>query len=286
MTRFFKIRKHSKLLISLLITLIVSKTTIAFGIHTPKNFPHTKVSSVKIKSDKRDDISENIKVDCAFSVGGWCICAHYLEENKLRTTASPIDWMRAQSLDGVAHLFETKFVDFFTDIKVTNERRKKEGTRTVYDNINHVESIHYMPSDDPFDEAYKEFKETMDRRSRKVDKMISSSKSILLVNCRHYPGRPFPNSTDKELKDFALRFAKAYPNLKKIYLIDIHNDTNKKIIKKVVHSDKKIRIIQYKFRNIDNKKFFPPFGNAKAWNKILKNVKLTSKRTEPIQEAK
>lgn len=237
----------------------------------------------KISKPESNQI-EPITVDCAFSVGKWCICAKHLQNNNLRKTAAPLDWMRSSSLDITAHLFETKFEDFFENIKVTCKRRSN-GQRTVYDTTNQIESIHYMPADVPFDEAYKEFKETMDRRAKKVDKVISSSKSILLLNCRNYPGRPsYKNSTDKELKEFAVRFAKTYPNLKKIYLIDIHNDKNEGIKKRIVHSGKRIKIIQYKFKNIDNKKFFPPFGNKEAWDKILKNVKLTPEKTESIQE--
>ncbi len=241
-----------------------------------------QISATNKKNSKSENNQiESITVDCAFSIGKWCICAKHLQNNNLREIASPLDWMRSYSLDTVAHLFETKFEDFFENVKITCKRRKSSGNRAVYDTTNHIESIHYMPADVPFDEAYKEFKKTMDRRAKKVDKIISSSKSILLLNCRNYPGRSsYKNSTDKELKKFAVRFAKAYPNLEKIYLIDIHNDKNKKIHKRIIQQDTKIKIIQYKFKNIDNKNFFPPFGNEKAWNKILENVKLSTQKTE------
>lgn len=270
MKRYLKFLRISVLL---LMAPIFITQTYSVNKHPNKNIEHVITKTDQTKCN--DDVIEPLTVDCAFSIGSWCICAHHLRENNLRTMASPIDWMQTFSIDGVAHLFETKFEDFFQNTKLIDEKRDN-GNRTVYDKKNNVRSIHYMPSKVPFKKAYTDFKQKMKERAENLDKTLSKSKSVLLLNCREYPKKFGKNSTDKELKQFARRFSKVYPNLKKIYLIDIHNDEKEKIRKRVIEKTDKIEIIQYKFNNIDYKKFKPPFGNDKAWNKILKNVKLTS----------
>lgn len=237
----------------------------------------TKVAKVaqKINNIPEDNSIEPLTVDCAFSIGGWCICARHLENNKLRKTACPLDWMTRYSIDTAAHFFETKFADFFENIEIVQEK-EHDGNRIVNDTKNHIQSIHYMPASIPFNQAYAEFKETMSRRAKKVDFVLSNSKSVLLVNCR-YDEEGAKNSTDAELKNFARRFSKTYPNLQKIYLMDIHNDNDMKIRKRIVHDDGKIKIIQYKFKNIDKKHFYPGWmGNQVAWKELMKHIHLTN----------
>lgn len=240
---------------------------------------HKKVKQAATKIVQRepeDNSIESITVDCAFSIGGYCNCARYLENNGLRRTASPIDWMRGYSLHTAAYLFETKFKDFFTNVKVTEEKNGWKN-RTVYDTKNHIESIHYMPPAIPFDQAYAEFKETMSRRAQKIDNVLSHSKSVLLVSSRHKSHNSYVNDTDNQLKDFAQRFSKVYPNLKKIYLINMYNDNNMKTRKRIVYKDKKIKIIQYKFSDTG---FSDWLGNKAAWNEIMGHIHLTDKVQE------
>lgn len=251
---------------------------IAFQVCLVCKYPNEKALSeakASTQSICEDNKIENITVDCAFSIGGWCICAEQLGMHNLRRTSSPLDWMRKYSLDTVATLFETKFKNFFKNAIVT-KKPNECGARTLYDANNHIESIHYIPANAPFDEAYNEFKTVLQRRARKVNHMIETSKSVLLLNCRNDHLGTSKNSTDRDLKNFTKRFSKVYPNLKKIYLVDIHNDKNEKIRKRVVYQDNKIKIVQYKFKNIDNENFEPNWlGNQKAWDKIMKNIHLT-----------
>lgn len=277
-----KFQKYLKLSILLFLTLLIPKTCIASEKSTPKIPATSEVSFNDDKIKTQNTTKKDITVDYALSVGGWCICAKHLRDNKLRKVTSPIDWMQTPSLDNVAHLFETRFEDFFENVNVTEEKRDN-GNRTVYDTKNNIKSIHYMPSKIPFKKAHSQFKRKMKKRAKELHKTLSKSKSVLLLNCREYPGKYGKNSTDKELKRFAKKFSKIYPNLEKIYLIDIHNDNKEKIRKRVIEKTDKIEIIQYKFKNIDNKKFMPPFGNNKAWNRILKNVKLTSGNIQETQ---
>lgn len=272
-----KIGKHLAIIATLAILLSTSQPSALENTQAYDNFKATHITDfAKDNTLKKDP--KHITVDTAISVGRWCICAEHLRNNNLRQMASPIDWMRIKDLTDVAHLFETKFEDFFENFKIT-EKRRKNGNRTVYDTKNHIESIHYMPANIPFKKAFAEFKATMNRRAKRLDKKLSESKSVLLLNCREYPGKFGKNSTDKELKEFAIRFANAYPNLEKIYLIDIHNEKIKKINKRIIFKNRKFEIIQYRFNNIDHKNFLPPFGNANAWNKILKNVKLNPEKS-------
>lgn len=277
-------KKHTKyfklFLILLSIPLIITQIN-----STNKHFLRQTKSILTTKNGKatrnkqpiEDNKIESLDVDCAFSVGGWCICAEHLRYNNLRITSSPLDWMRKYSLDTVAHLFRTKFKDFFKNAKVT-QKMNRNGMRTIYDAKNHIESIHYVPADIPFDDAFTNFEQMMEKRAQKVDQIISNSKSILLVNCRNRFEGSYNNSTDRELKKFATAFSEIYPNLEKIYLMDIHDDANTEIRRRIVDQDKKIKIIQYKFKNIDYVNFSPPWmGNQDAWNKILKQVHLTEK---------
>ena len=83
---------------------------------------YTKVeeftNNINIELEKKLDTEiEQIEVDGIFSIGDNCRPAHYLREHKLRTKAAPLDWMMKYSLDTVLHLFETKFTDFFVNIK-------------------------------------------------------------------------------------------------------------------------------------------------------------------------
>lgn len=269
-------QKNSKLF-KAFITIILVPLVISHIYSTNKHSNEKALTSAKTlaQANVEDTKIEDITVDCAFSIGGWCICAENLGMHNLRKMSSPLDWMRKYSLDTVATLFETKFKDFFKNVKVT-KRPNECGARTIYDTKNHIESIHYISAYAPFDEAYKEFKSVLERRAAKVDKAISSSKSILLLNCREDHHGDSKNSTDRELTNFAKRFSKVYPNLEKVYLIDVHNDEDMKIRKRTIYQDKKVKIIQYKFKNIDNQNFYPDWlGNQKAWDKIMKHIHLT-----------
>lgn len=266
-----KYSKHLKILILLLLAPLAISQINSTNEHLLKN-AH-QLSETMSRKEPEENAIEKIKVDCALSVGGWCICAEHLRENGLRKISSPLDWMRKYSLDTVARMFETKFKDFFKNVSVV-DRPSGTRCRVVVETKNNIESIHFMPRSAPFDEEYKKFSEMMKKRAKKLNQMLLSSKSILLVNCRYNPETNEKNSTDRELKIFAKRFAKAYPNLKKIYLMDIHNDENTNIRKRTVYEDNKIKIIQYKFKNVDSKNY-SWIGNTETWNKILKGVSLT-----------
>lgn len=275
MNKVSKFQKFLKLIGILLLTLLIPQAFAAAEQQQPTATSETQEAVTK-KATKKNKNDDSITVDCAISIGKWCICAKQLKNNKLRQMSSPIDWMRTGSLDDVAHLFETKFSDFFKKIDVS-EKKRNDGNRTVYDTKNDIKSIHYMPCKTPFKKAFPEFKQKMRQRARRLDKTLSNSKSVLLVNCREYPKKYGKNSTDNELKRFARRFSAAYPNLKKIYLIDVHQAKNEKIKKRIIFKNRKFEITQYKFNNIDYKKHKPPFGNDQAWKEILKNVKLSKK---------
>jgi len=270
--------KYCKILFALLLPPLLIFTQINLVADQLLDPPICLKNGAGINKPENNEIEE-LKVDCAFSIGGWCICAQYLQNNNLRKTASPLDWVRRCSLDAVANLFETKFKYFFTNISVVN-KKNEHGMRTIYDMKNHIESIHYMPYDVPFDQACQEFREKMQKRAKKIDTILSNSESVLLLNCRNNPETIDKDSTDAELKKFAKRFSKIYPNLKKIYLIDIHNDGSMQIHKKIIYQNRKIKIIQYRFKNIDRQNFYPIWlGNQAAWGEIMKHISLTNPNT-------
>lgn len=276
-------KKRSRFL-KILIIILLAPLIITSIYSTNKHISEKILDTAKTLAQTipEDDKIEEINADCAFSVGGWCICAENLRRNGLRKTASPLDWMRKYSLDTVATLFETKFKTFFKDIIITS-KKNCDGKYTMYDTKNQIESIHYIPSSEQFDKSYQEFRETMLKRAKKMDRIISSSKSVLLLNCRYDNDGFSKNSKDKELKKFAQRFSKIYPHLEKIYLVDVHNDKNENIRKRIIYKNKKIRIIQYKFKNIDNKNFHPNWmGNKDAWKKIMSGMHLTEASKKDI----
>lgn len=270
--------KHYKALFVLLLTSLLIFTQVNSTIEQLEEAPIYSKNIAYVNETENEKI-EKLEVDCAFSIGGWCICAQYLQNNNLRKTASPLDWVRRCSLDAVANLFETKFKYFFTNISVVN-KKNEHGMRTIYDMKNHIESIHYMPYDVPFDQACQEFREKMQKRAKKIDSILSHSESVLLLNCRNNPETIDKDSTDAELKKFAKRFSKIYPNLKKIYLVDIHNDGSMQIHKKIIYQNRKIKIIQYRFKNVDRQNFYPIWlGNQEAWGAIMKHISLTNPDT-------
>ena len=218
-----------------------------------------------------DKIVEKVEVDCIFSIGNNCRPAHYLRENNLRTNSAPLDWMMKYSLDTVIHLFETKFTDFFKNIKEIPTKNSVKN-RTIIDTKNNITSIHYFEKSDSLKNEQIKFNKLMKQREDDMISLITKSNSIGLICARQY-------ATSTDLINFINKFSKIYPN-KKITLINIIDSNIKNLDKKIILNKNNLKIIQYKFHDqVPNKSWK---GNSYYWNKIVKNIKLNTKTDQRV----
>lgn len=221
-----------------------------------------------VESDTKDP--DKICVDCIFSVGIACRPSGYLRDFNLRFQAAPLDWMSLYSLDTAAHLFETKFSDFFAEIEEVSGKTDS-GYRCVNDTKNHISSIHHFKNNVPILEEQEKFREKMLNRANKVDEILKNSSSIALICDRS-------RSTPEELISFLTRFDKIYPN-KKILLINIKNSNIQDVKKDILFENDNLKIIQFSFKDQpssgDSSDAWK--GNKEIWSTIIKSISLSGK---------
>lgn len=227
----------------------------------------TPVSTSNAPVDVSSDTLEEVSADCIFSIGIACRPSGHLRDLNLRFQAAPLDWMTSHSLSAVAHLFETNFEDFFTEIaEVPNTSGSSH--RHVRDTKNDIISMHHFEKGIPLDVAQKQFREIMLSRANKVDKILKESSSIALLCNRN-------KSSAEELIEFLNRFATVYPD-KKITLINVKDKNIRGIQKDILLETDNLKIVQYAFNDkssgADSWK-----GNIATWTAIIKSIKLSDR---------
>lgn len=203
--------------------------------------------------------------DLYVSIGDTCKSAFHLREHDLRMEAYPLDWMLGYSLDTVIHLFETKFEDFFVEIK--DESVEPFGYwRRVRDIKNNIISIHHFSWDKDVEQSKIEFIDKMKKRFKRLDESMNNAKKVVLLCYR--------NDTIDKLKYVLKKISLLYPHLE-IKLINMRNNPEMDVNlyeKRMYEIDDRLFIEDYCFNdkfNPDVAKYGDFAGNAPIWIDVL-----------------
>ena len=219
---------------------------------------------IRYNKIQKENLNKEHHFDVILSVGNACRPAFYLKKHGLRIFANPLDWMMSYKLDTVVQLFQSKFSDFFIDVK--KDERIKDG---FVDVKNNVTSMHY-PSIGKNKTA---FNQRMRRRFKRLDKKLRKCNNICFIS-----GRKMDR---KKLIKFLTEMGTIYSG--EITLINIrHNEHIDGIIKpmicnKEIVSDR-LQFIEYEFNDVhkdgdDSKTNLSAWqGNNLLWKKIVKNI--------------
>lgn len=126
------------------------------------------------------------KYDIIYSIGRDCACALYLQQNGLRSTSGPFDWLTNA---GFEDRFELMLNDFqcFLDKKDLMQMPKPtqfpaDKNNDYYENIkNNLYFWHDFPADESFENAYPKVKLKYERRIKRFYKNIKNKDRVLLV---------------------------------------------------------------------------------------------------------
>lgn len=160
---------------------------------------------------------EQIKeYDLIFSLGGSCAAACQLDKRKLRFASLPLDYTffrnETSALRNLAEAFDTNFEKFLLkenleELKGAMRGADHNGKMQYIDTYTKYRWINHFPR--PIEEigAYKEVKETIDRRIKRWITFLSESKKVLaiLTNATEIPAEEFKILTEC--------FKRHFPNL-------------------------------------------------------------------------
>jgi hypothetical protein len=198
--------------------------------------------------------------DVIFSAGVDCRPAHYLQKHHLRLCANPLDWMMSYSLDTVFHLYQSKFEDFFVDVKAD-----QQNEQWFIDVKNDIISIHY-PEVGSDGQA---FTQKMKNRFDQVNERLTRAGKICFVSNR---------KEDPDVLSFFLQqMSTLYPG--EITLINIRNNeakdgvecTRKKVTDRLI-------LVEYAFNDIhpngNDRHHNPHFwlGNVPLWDEVMGKI--------------
>ena len=113
-----------------------------------------------------------MKYDIIYSIGRDCACASYLQQNGLRLTSGPFDWLTNAGFEDRFTLMLNGFEDFLNQ-KYLKKMPKPtqfpaDKNNDYYENIkNNLYFWHDFPADKSFDEAYPEVKLKYERRIKR-----------------------------------------------------------------------------------------------------------------------
>lgn len=202
--------------------------------------------------------------DVIFSLGNACRPAYHLQKHQLRFCANPLDWVMSYSLDNAAHLYQTKFNDFFLDYVEVPD--KKDWFTDIKNNVT---SIHY--SEIGIDN--KAFNIKMKNRFEIANKSLIKADKIGF----------FCNRNDDHIAffDFLKKMGDIYSG--EITLIHIkHNEAIDGILTPIKCTKKKIserlEFIEYEFNDVHengNDKINNPdfwLGNVRLWDNIIGKI--------------
>lgn len=126
------------------------------------------------------------KYDIIYSIGRDCACASYLQQNGLRLTSGPFDWLTNAGFEDRFELMLNDF-QYFLDKKDLKQMPKPtqfpaDKNNDYYENIkNNLYFWHDFPADKSFDETYPEVKLKYERRIKRFYENIKDKNRVLLV---------------------------------------------------------------------------------------------------------
>lgn len=125
------------------------------------------------------------RYDVIYSIGYNCACAMYLNEEGLRITSGPFDWLVNLSFEGRLELMLNDFESFFDKdllVKLPNTPSRTDKFNAHYENTKtKLYFYHDFPLDKSFDTLYPEVKEKYERRIKRFYDNIKSKDKVLLV---------------------------------------------------------------------------------------------------------
>ncbi len=221
--------------------------------------------------------------DVIVPIGKACRPAKHLSENRLRTNAYPMDWMKKYDIKTLTHLFETGFSDFFEecseDEALTKELHKNPShgdKRYVIDTKNNISSIHHFFLKDTFENGKNQFREKMNKRAGLMMSRLREAEKILFIGNR--------DETREELKEFLNIMHQKCFSKADITLINVRHDEKMAMDApiRIIREDEGVcHFCEYIFNDSYEKSGWDAWiGNTKRWNELLKNIVLTNKFKE------
>lgn len=220
------------------------------------------------------------KYDIIYSLGHNCACALYLNQNKLRSTSGPLDWISNMSFNDRIDLILNDFTDYLkiSDLKkITPDNRTKNLQYDVYKNEK-TDCVfpHDFLCDVPFEKSYNEVFKKYQRRIDRFYNNITKKQKVLFIWF----------SLDSKIADKDLLTAgnKLYDKFNKVIdILIIENDDN--LIGKDMQINtltENITKISLFAKDINHKEGFSK-GNIKLCNKIFKRYSLNKSWTSTIK---
>ncbi|MGB5417615.1 DUF1796 family putative cysteine peptidase, partial [Algibacter sp.] len=159
----------------------------------------------KHKEYKKTYAEKEHHFDIIFSVGIACRPAHYLKKYKLRLCSNPLDWMMSYSLETTAHLYQSKFNDFFIEFE-----EKGENSNIFFDKKNEITSLHFSE----IGTDNNAFNKKMKNRFKRANKRLKKADKICFISNR--------NENVNLFSDFLKKMGTIYSG--EITLINIKNN--------------------------------------------------------------
>ncbi len=205
-----------------------------------------------------------IKYDIIYSIGSNCACALYLNQNDLRLTSGPFDWITGVDFNTKINFILEEFKGFCDKNNLEYIVYNENPTYNQYKDIqNGCLFLHDFPKDSSFELSYPQVKDKYNRRIKRFYDNLSQKNKVLLVWF----------SLDRKVTDDDIIKASAALNKKFNKEIDLliieHNDSmiNQKPLKRQINNNiTKYELFAKKEENISG---FTR-GNTKLCNQIFK----------------
>ncbi len=220
------------------------------------------------------------KYDIIYSLGFNCACALYLNQNKLRLTSGPLDWISNMTFNDRIELILNDFADYLklSDLKkITPDNRTQNLKYDVYKNekLNCIfphEFLYNIPLEKSYDEVFKKYQRRIDR----FYKNINQKQKTLLVWFSLDS-----KITDEDILNANKKLCAKFN--KNVDMLIIENDDN--LINKdmqIIHINENITKISVFAKDINHKEGFSK-GNIKLCNKIFKMYSLNKSLASTIK---
>ena len=220
-----------------------------------------------LSSLKNNDQFQAVTADCFISLGATCRTARWLKVAGLRYCSLPFDWLGGFSLPYILEAIEFSGKSFYEEC--TEIPAKAEGHKYVIEKKHGIISWHDFPLDVSVAEYTPKFKETFERRCRRLKNILSSAAQVCFVCNR---SEPF-----SEFVSFCKSIQKSYPNLR-IYFVNVRDSEDSKID---TYNEQGITIHDICAKDVnergDNKQANPDFwfGNEELWNDVCSKLTLS-----------
>jgi len=192
------------------------------------------------------------------SLGRSCLTALHLEENKLRTFASVIDWMLVPELASINYLIKHRF-ERFMDLENMRIVGKYNQQYIVYDEVSHIYSYHDFSRIENSVKrlhTYPEFKMKLDKRINRFLSILEQDDFILFVRIQ---------GLYRDVKNLQQVLSES---VKHDYRVLIVNEGSNNQIKEIDWGLDKICVIEIPYTEIH------PFVNADLWGKALGQIRV------------